>query len=705
MRGTAILAIAALAVAAGFLPQRAGAHAAPLGHSTLEWRKDPNVARVSSMGFDFHGGDFFVSWRAPGRVERVDGRDCLVGGYFFFDVDDRFAFDIDETVTLELEFDRSRTDGFNVSWDHAVNPAAKSVRFAPQYEKRFGRVTVDLDRARFANRKYERMDFAIGALGAKQPQPKDVNGEFVLCDLKLVRSGSTRRPATPTGQLRLRLRDEAGQGTTARVGLYRADGWSPLPGAAALSLVPFETETKQWPLLNVPRAWPSDGRFVFYVEEAYDAPVPAGEYTLVVYKGPEYRLFTQTIVVPADAATTVDVRLQRYVDMPAGGWYSGDAHIHIARPTPGLNAGILAYTSAEDIHVSNLLQVSNVGERASYPQYAFGADGHYVRRHYSLVSGQESPRSSHRGHTIGLNAKDYVWTQEDYFVYDRIAKGVAAAGGLFGYAHVAIEAFNVHYGLATDVPLGDVAFLEVQQMGFLNTTYLYDFLNLGFRLLPAAGSDYPFIRTAGSERIYARVGRDFSPSRWFKAFEHGRSFVSNGPNLEFTVDGDADAVEFEIAKDGAVEIRATATANPDIDLVSRLELVVHGEVVGSVSAPAGAETLTLTHRLAPGESAWVALRASGVAGTAAHSAPIYLYVDGERRFWKRAAVPALAAKYLALLEEFKASSPNLDEDWERSDTEHTTGSQWQRDKKTLDQSIERAAARYRDLVREARGAE
>lgn len=49
-----------------------------------------------------------------------------------------------------------------------------------------------------------------------------------------------------------------------------------------------------------------------------------------------------------------------------------------------------------------------------------------------------------------------------------------------------------------DIALGNLEFLEILQMGFMDTAYPYDCLNLVYRLLPWA-SDYPFIRTTGCE--------------------------------------------------------------------------------------------------------------------------------------------------------------------------------------------------------------
>ena len=44
----------------------------------------------------------------------------MQGTNFFFDIDDSFAFDIDESVTVRLLFDRTRTAGFMYGWDQNV---------------------------------------------------------------------------------------------------------------------------------------------------------------------------------------------------------------------------------------------------------------------------------------------------------------------------------------------------------------------------------------------------------------------------------------------------------------------------------------------------------------------------------------------------------------------------------------------------------
>lgn len=674
----------------------------PLGRQAIFWDTDPRILRTVATNFDFHGGGDFVAWRPHGQVQERDGRTCLVGPHFLFDVDDKFAFNIDETVTLELLFDRNSSSGFNLSYDHVINPRALARTFPSDAKERWHTEVVKLTRARFANRKYEKTDFSVAAPNSKFPPGSYQQGhEIALCGIKISREHRSVKE-TSTGRLHLKIINEHSDADAVRVGLYDAEGSSPLVGASALTVMRFEERIRELPLRFAPRGWPSTGRFVFYVDGSYEAAVAAGDYTLVIAKGPEYRLITQPVTIKAGETTTIEAQLARWIDMPADGWYSGDDHVHIGRADPVNNDMILGYTRAEDVHVSNLLQMANV-TTWHFPQYAFGPPGHHVYQSHALVPGQESPRTSHRGHTIGLNATRFHWPGDDYFLYDHTAHAIHADGGLWGYAHVAIDAFNVAWGLALDVPLGLVDFFEMLQMGSINTRYLYDFLNMGFRILPSAGSDYPYIHVAGTERVYVKVGDTFTVQGWFDAWRTNRAFVSNGPMIEFTVNGDADSNELDASAGSNLTIKAKAQVNPDYDALERLELVVHGNVVHTATSKDGAEALTLDFDLKADGPLWFALRAFGKSEGKAHTGPVYVFVNGNRKFHDRETVRELAEEYTKLLVGLKASTPTLDEEWERFNVEHDVLPKWHDDKPDLDERIERAIGIYKLLIDESRG--
>ena len=71
-----------------------------LGVHTLEWHTD-DVARVVVPASSF--GNFGVSALGePGEVVEVEGRRCIRAAVANVDVRDELAFDVDETVQLEI---------------------------------------------------------------------------------------------------------------------------------------------------------------------------------------------------------------------------------------------------------------------------------------------------------------------------------------------------------------------------------------------------------------------------------------------------------------------------------------------------------------------------------------------------------------------------------------------------------------------------
>src|SRR5690606_2306204 len=120
-----------------------------------------------------------------------------------------------------------------------------------------------------------------------------------------------------------------------------------------------------------------------------------------------------------------------------------------------------------------------------------------------------------------------------YLIYRDVWEEAHAQGALNGYAHL----HAVGYWL--DAPYGLIDFLEVLQFDIQAPRTLYDAWNLGFRLTPTAGTDFPCAPAGppGSQRFYARVAGPLSYAAWLEAVRQGRTFVSNGPLLELAVQG------------------------------------------------------------------------------------------------------------------------------------------------------------------------
>ena len=136
-----------------FPPGFAQAHefSGPLGTVEVDWEAS-NISRITSSGYsDVFGIEVSMKSGFP-ELETVDGRDCVTGSIFVFDVADDFAYDIDETVTIDLTFDRRETTGFWISYDrNALAEPVQEIHFEESVD-RWQTHSVTLERARFANR-------------------------------------------------------------------------------------------------------------------------------------------------------------------------------------------------------------------------------------------------------------------------------------------------------------------------------------------------------------------------------------------------------------------------------------------------------------------------------------------------------------------------------------------------------------------------
>ena len=646
----------------------------PAGSFELDWSND-QVSRCFATGV-FNTMGLRVD-NDPGAAQVAEGGGVR-GIALTFDIRDEWAFDIDETVTASITLDVTDLDYFYIAYDRNGGPAGRRRVQVPEGASGWKTLEVELDRARFANRGFAGTDFAISS---------DIDMAtrvLAVRDLSFRRHGDGQGSHVATGRLELSLLDqENGTPVTAQVGLYDATGRMPLPAEGAVELQVFDqfvrsVEVRE-ELDNL--SWPHANRYSFYVEGHYRAVVPAGEYDLVVLKGPEYRIETRRISIPNDGVAQHAIEMVHSLDLPAAGWYSGDVHNHFSRPDASWNNKQVAHARAHDVHMHWLYQLGN-SVATHFHQFAFGQSGLYRDSDYWLGSGQEDPRTDYLGHVLSMGQSEAVRMPDDYLRYDHAARAIQELGGIAGIAHMDFAQFWQDVALALLAPDGLVNFVEVMQYNTVNTRDWYRFLNMGFHLPAAAGSDWPYMSLPGTVRTYVYIDGEFTPRAWNEGLAAGRSFVSNAPTLEFTVNDQPVGTHIEVRAGEKLAVRAFAKIEPSWDRLARLELVRNGEVIKTVRAPTaeGARELVLSAEADAGRGAWFAVRTEGLKQrdivfqspytmrTQAHSSPIYVSVDGGP-----SADPATAAAnidaVLDRLEWFKgaAYARNDNESWESPD--------------------------------------
>ena len=472
-----------------------------------------------------------------------------------------------------------------------------------------------------------------------------------------------------------------GRSTPVRVALQDARGNRPaVAGALAVSAsaipIPRQAIPVMWGRQDRAEGYAIQPDGAFYVDGAFDVSVPPGGYTLTISKGFEY--IRQ--IVPLDlgpvAGLSREVRLDRWIDMPARGWYSADDHIHLRR-SPADDPAIVRWIAAEDIHVGNLLEMGDFWA-TFFSQYAFGPSGRYQEDGRLLSPGQEEPRTPEVGHTISLGASQFVRVRNDYYSYDRLFDRVHELGGVTGFAHQGMS-FHGYRGMVLNTLRGKTDFLELAQFcvpeGPLAVDHYYLFLDLGFKLTALAGSDFPWcgrgpaygfpapaVAQIGNARFYAYVGAPLSFDGWFAALEAGRTFVTTGPIVLLTVNGHLPGDSVDVTPGTRLRVTAEALGHEGQVPLQALEIIGHGRVL-SRSAGRGAARLTAELDLPVEQGLWIAARAEAGTGQVAHTTPVYVTVKGSG-FHNRAAMDArvdTAERYLQELEaELVKPGTNLD---------------------------------------------
>jgi hypothetical protein len=403
----------------------------------VRWKKD-HVTRTFAASRSELG---LAGTKRKVEMKTVGDRTCAVAGVLAFDVDDAYAFDVDEPVDVTITYapdlstapfavgwDRNGGDGYGVSTDIKPDPGAP-----------LRRVTLRLDRARLAGQGILKSDLAIGARN---------QGAIALCDIEIARSNATRAPAS-FGRLHLDLKDaQTGRAAAARVGLYDATGRIPLPSDDAVPVHRFADEARLW--MNRRTFWTSTNRQAFYVNGRYDARArrhlraDPDARTRVSPRAPEDRR-------PRERDDDGRHRARALCGSAGRRLVSGDSHIHLMRDAAADPAD-LGTTGGRDVHVGNLLEM----EQHRGHDQAAGVGSRRAVRTRRLRDGARPGGSAHRHArpTIHWNLKSHVhFEKEAFFQHDRVFERTRSQGALTGYAHLG-ELFNGRRGLALDVRSG-----------------------------------------------------------------------------------------------------------------------------------------------------------------------------------------------------------------------------------------------------------
>ncbi len=378
-----------------------------------------------------------------------------------------------------------------------------------------------------------------------------------------------------------------------------------------------------------------------YIDGTCQGWLPRGRVLVDVARGYEYEpIRTWVDIEPGQQRLTLN--LKRWIDMKAEGFYSGDTHVHFLSAQ-----GSLTEAQAEDLNVVNLLQ-SQWGHLFSNTE-EFTGRPHISQDKETIVYVSQENRQHILGHLslLGLKRPVMPW-----------ASGGPGEAELGGGLDIAMShwADAAHQQGATVIlphlptPNAESAVLvatgradAVEMLDFLTFEHLeyYRYLNGGYRLPLVGGTDKMSNETpVGLYRTYVNMppGEEFNYDNWCKALRTGRTFLSGGALLWFTVEGQPIGSEVKISGGGTVELEAHARS---IIPIHTLQIVQAGQVVAETSDDKGSRELRLRARLNIERDTWLAARCAGPGYTArphhdhrrrgvmAHTSPIYVTVQDE----------------------------------------------------------------------------
>jgi TolB protein len=380
----------------------------------------------------------------------------------------------------------------------------------------------------------------------------------------------------------------------------------------------------------------------FYSRRGLDATLelPAGPITVEVSKGFEYQPQRRTANISSKSTNRVEFALKK-LDWVGGGktrWVSGDLHVH-------MNYGgtyrserefLQERAEGEGLQVVNNLVVNKEQRFPDIDSQHFGEILKYFPWPVETVLGQEF-HTSYWGHRGILRLRDHFLlpgyagypntAAASLFpmnadVYDMAHQQGALVGAVHPFDEIpdpfAEPARRITDELPVDVALGKLDYMEV--VGFSDhestAAVWYRLLNLGYRIPAGAGTDAttnyaaPIRGNAGFDKVYAPASTDgvhgINLDSWMDSLKNGRTFATNGPLINFTLNGELAGSELKLEKPQQ-EVAFTARLRSIVP-VDHLEVVCNGKVVEDVKLKGAQDTADVKGTIPISESGWCLLR-------------------------------------------------------------------------------------------------
>jgi hypothetical protein len=302
----------------------------------------------------------------------------------------------------------------------------------------------------------------------------------------------------------------------------------------------------------------------FYIDGAMLLGLRVGQYTFDLEAGPEYRTQAGHFEIQRHAEDHKRVEMHPFADLAKEGWFAGDLDVErraVDLPL-AMKSESLALAPNRDKDGENTLAADLLVFGLSKPLATDGKTSLEILREAKAAGAHVVARTP------------FAWDLPVWL----------ASGEL--------DAINVihHHALRDAVvdneadgrPRDKTFFPGKNGNGRWSESIYFHVLNCGLRVPPSAGSGTGSNQSPlGTNRVYVHLDEKFSPERWWEGLDDGRVFVTNGPLLRPTVEGQSPGYVFHASESGAMELEIglnLATRVP----VEYLQIVKNGGVYQEV---------------------------------------------------------------------------------------------------------------------------
>ena len=381
---------------------------------------------------------------------------------------------------------------------------------------------------------------------------------------------------------------------------------------------------------------------------------PRERLIIEAFSGLETELARKTIDLTDKASVEITLPLIRFHSAATRGWRNGNTHLHLMSlsrdqadqylksisQADGLELVFVSYlrrAKAERNYISNtytkqqLQQLSGNSVIFDYGEehrHNFGSGGEGYG-HVMFLNIKELIRPISIGPGIMGQGMDWPTLRQGIDKANRDGATTIWCHNAFGFEEVpdwiagVLDAHNIFDG---------------GSRGSYEDTF-YRFMDIGLRVPFSTGTDW-FIYDFS--RVYVEVDEPLTVERWLEGLEKGRTFITNGPLLKFSLGGYSPGDVIRLAQPQELNITSRAVGRCDFQ---KIEVIYNGRIVQSAPSRSvdGHFKAWITAPLLISEPGWVALRINPGqknelgAPLFGHTSAIYIEIAGKTIFKPEAA--------------------------------------------------------------------